>query len=134
MTVLVELIFIVYFILRCKLLFCRVFMESKEKYVGVVEKVEVGMVCLARFSQDELYYRAKITDIYPSGIVIYLCLSDQKIYSYPPDIRSLPPKVTSLIRPDGTCTEIDEYYYFISLSERTLSYKVIFIVAEGVAF
>ncbi|XP_063436634.1 tudor domain-containing 6-like [Mytilus trossulus] len=41
----------------------RVFMESEGKLLKRVEKVEEGMVYLAQFSQDQLYYRAKITDV-----------------------------------------------------------------------
>ena len=66
----------VYHDFLCTFFCCRVFMESKGKSVGVIEKVEVGMVCLARFSLDELYYRAKNTDIYPSGnSSFYACLT-----------------------------------------------------------
>ncbi|CAC5402526.1 TDRD1_4_6_7 [Mytilus coruscus] len=41
----------------------RDFMESEGKLLNMVEKVEEGMVYLAQFSQDQLYYRAKITDV-----------------------------------------------------------------------
>ncbi|VDI37682.1 tudor domain-containing protein 1/4/6/7 [Mytilus galloprovincialis] len=79
----------------------RVFMESEGKLLKRVEKVEEGMVYLAQFSQDQLYYRAKITDVNmsdcsPTGVDVYFIdygNAEKRELSH---LRELPVQFTSL--------------------------------------
>ncbi|XP_071178897.1 tudor domain-containing protein 1-like [Mytilus edulis] len=79
----------------------RVFMESEGKLLKRVEKVEEGMVYLAQFSQDQLYYRAKITDVNmsdcsPTEVDVYFIdygNAEKRELSH---LRELPVQFTSL--------------------------------------